>query len=368
MRKTYKYKAKISKETRSNAMSWLSLCQKIYNACIEQRRWLYSHRKQSLSSYDQSNQLKELKAEFPEFKKVGSQVLQDVTDRVGKAYKLFYSNLKASNGLAGLPRFKSYERYKSFTLKQTGWSLKGRYLTIKNIGVFKLYMSRDIQGDIKTVTVKQCVDGWYVVFSCDNVPLPGYTPFEKDAVGLDVGISSFVTDSEGNKVDNPKYFRNAEKTLRIKQRKLSRIKKGSNRRKSARTLVAKQHQKTQRQRNDFIFKTANHYIKEYGLIVIEKLKIKNMVKNHCLAKSISDSGWGIFKEVLRFKAEEAGRVVVEVNPQYTSQDCSNCGDRVKKELSERIHSCTQCGLVLDRDHNAAINILNRAGQTLKALT
>lgn len=369
MRKTYKYKAKVNKKTHSNAMGWLSLCQKLYNTCIEQRRWLYNHRKQSLSAYYQSNQLKALKAEFPEFKKVGSQVLQDVTDRVGKAYKLFYSNLKASNGLAGLPRFKSFDRYKSFTLKQTGWTLKGRYLTIKNVGVFKLHMSREIEGDIKTVTVKRCVDGWYVLFSCDNVPLPEYKPFEKDDVGIDVGISSFLTDSEGNKVKSPNYFRNSESLLRKKQRKLARRKKGSERRKAARKLVAKQHQKVQRQRKDFLFKTAKQYIDKYGVIVIEKLKIKNMVRNHCLAKSISDAGWGIFKEVLRFKAEEAGRVVIEVNPQYTSQDCSRCGNRVQKDLSVRVHECSECGLVIDRDHNAAINIKNSAvGQTVCALT
>lgn len=369
MRKTYKFKAKINKQTETNAIKWLNMCCQIYNICIEQRRWLFSHRKQSISTYDQSNQLKELKAEYPIFKTVGSQVLQDVTDRVGKAYKLFYSNIKSKNGLAGLPRFKSSKRYKSFTLKQTGWKLHGKYLEIKHVGVFKLHKSREILGDIKTVTIKKCIDGWHVLLSCDNVEKPKYTQFKKDAVGLDVGISSFVTDSEGNKVNNPSFFKKSQSKLRKKQRKLSRRKKGSNQRNKARIQVAKSHQKIQRQRNDFIFKTVKNYVKEYGLIAIEKLKIKNMVKNHCLAKSILDADWYKFKQILIFKAEEAGRQLVEVKPHGTSQNCSSCGVKVEKDLTVRVHECDNCGLRIDRDHNAAINILKSAvGQTACVLT
>ena len=370
MRKTFIYKAKISKTTENNALNWLCLCRTLYNVCLEQRKIIWKKDRKLISGYDQANQLPDLKQEFPEFKDVSSVALQDVTERVQKSYSLFYSNLKSNPNRAGLPRFRGKDRYNSFTLKKTGWKLDGRYLHIKNVGVFKLFLSRPIKGDIKTVTVKRdsCGD-WFVSFNCSDVPLPEYKTFEKDAVGLDVGISSFLTDSEGNKVENPKFFRSTEVKFRKKQRKLSRRKKGSPNRARAKKLVAKQHRKVKRQRLDFLFKTAKKYIDKHALIVVENLKVSNMLKNNNLAKSISDASWNKFKEILIFKAEEAGRLIELVNPAYTSQDCSRCGNRVKKELSERIHDCKACGLVLDRDHNAAINILKSAvGQTVCKLT
>lgn len=230
--------------------------------------------------------------------------------------------------------------------------------------------TRPILGDIKTITIKKDSNNdVYVYFSCANVPLPEYKPFVKDAVGIDVGISSFLTDSEGNKIDNPKLYRQSERKLRAKQRKMSRRKKGSSGRNKARKLVAKQYRKASNQRRDFLFKTAVGYIQDYALIAIEKLNISNMVKNHCLAKSISDAGWYNFKQILLHKAEEAGRVIVEVNPKNTSQNCSGCGVKVEKDLSVRAHECGNCGLRMDRDHNAALNILKSAvGQTACVLT
>ena len=370
MRKTYKFKAKLSKTTEAKALEWLSLCQKVYNLCLEQRNFLWKQRKKSISAYDQSSQLPDIKKEFPEFKNVGSQVLQNVTDRVGFAYNLFFSNMKNNKERAGKPKYKSISKYKSFTLKDSGWRLNGKHLNIKNVGIFKLYKSREILGDIKQITIKRdsCGD-WFVFFSCDNVPKPEYVDFEKDFIGLDVGISSFLTDSEGNKINNPRFFVNAQKKLRTKQRKLSRRKKCSTCRAKARRQVAKQHRKIHRQRLDFLFKTAKTYVEKHGLIAVENLKVSNMVKNHNLAKHINDAGWGKFKQILKFKCEEFERLFVEVNPKNTSQKCSGCDSIVKKDLSVRIHDCLNCGLKLDRDHNAAINILQSAvGQTVKALT
>lgn len=370
MRKTYAFKAKLSKTTETKALEWLSLCHKVYNLCLEQRNFIWKQHKKSISAYDQSNQLPDIKKEFPEFKNVGSQALQNVTERVGNAYQLFFSNLKAKNGKAGKPKYKSLSRYKSFTLKDSGWKLDGRHLRIKNIGVFKLYKSREILGDIKQITIKRdsCGD-WFVFFSCDNVPKPEYVDFQSDYVGLDVGISSFLTDSEGNKVTNPRFFVSTQKKLKTKQRKLSRRKKGSASRAKTRRQVAKQHRKIHRQRLDFLFKTARIYVEKHGLIAVENLKISNMVKNHNLAKHIQDAGWYNFKQILKHKCDEFQRLFVEVNPKNTSQMCSGCDSIVKKELSVRIHDCSNCGLKLDRDHNAAINILKSAvGQTVKALT
>jgi len=367
MIKTFQYKAKVNKTTNEKADKWLDLCCWLYNTALEQRKMVYKNNNLTLSAYTQHSELPSLKKELPEFKQVGSQVLQDVIDRLDKAYKSFFRRVK--NGeTPGVPRFKSRNRYDSFTLKQTGWKLEGRNIIIKNIGRFKLFLSRPIEGNIKTITIRKTATGkWFVSFSCDNVPEKKLEPNNK-SIGLDVGLNSFVVDSDGNKVDNPRFLRKSEKELRRKQRSLYRKKKGSNRRNKAKLFVAKVHEKITNQRKDFLHKTVNYFVKNYGAIVVEDLNIKDMVKNHKLAKSISDASWSIFIQFLSYKAEEAGRIFEKVNPRNTSQICSNCGEKVVKSLAVRTHKCPYCGLVMDRDKNAAINILSRAGQTLQTLT
>jgi putative transposase len=367
MRKTFLYEAKISHITAAHAERWLEICRTLYNVALEQRISIYRQHKKTISVYDQANQLPELKKEFPVFKAVGSQVLQDVLERLDAAYKSFFRRVKQKGQKAGFPRFKGDGRYDSFTLKQAGWKLSGRYLTITRIGRFKLFLSRPIEGDIKTITVRRVPGGkWLVAFSCDNVPAKKLPASDKE-VGIDVGIKSYCVDTDGGIVENPAYFRKSEKILRRRQRSLSRKKKGSKHRSKARVLVAKAHVKIRNQRRDFLHKTANSYIHKYGTIMVEDLKIKNMVQNRHLAKSILDSSWGMFSELLSYKAEEAGKTVVKVTPNGTSQLCSGCGVKVPKTLAARTHRCPYCSLVLDRDINASRNIL-RAGQAFQALT
>ena len=367
MRKTYLYRAKINKQTEANCNQWLNLCRRLYNQSLEQRIKTYKEEGKSVSVYEQMSQLSELKKTFHEFKIVGSQCLQDVLQRLDKAYKSFFQRVKQSNGKPGFPRFKSQNRYDSFTLKQAGWKLEGRYIYIKNVGRFKLFLSRPVEGKIKTVTIRRgSTDKWFVAFSCDNVPVKEYHQ-TNTGVSIDVGIKHFLVDSQGNSVENPKYFRQSEKLLRRRQRSLCRKRKGSNRRNKARLLVAKAHEKVSNQRKDFLHKVANRYINNFQTIYVEDLNIKGMVKNRHLAKSISDSGWGVFFNFLTYKAEEAGRQVIKVPPHNTSQICSGCGEKVPKSLSVRIHHCPFCNLVLDRDLNASLNIF-RVGQTLQAST
>ena len=367
MRKTYLYRAKINKQTKTNCEQWLDLCRRLYNQSLEQRIKAYKEEGKSISVYKQMSQLPELKKTFPEFKIVGSQCLQDVLCRLDKAYKSFFQRVKQRNGKAGFPRFKSKNRYDSFTLKQAGWQLEGRYLYIKNVGRFKLFLSRPVEGNIKTVTICRSSTGkWFVSFSCDNVPVKE-VPASNQEIGIDVGIKHFIVDSQGNSVENPKYFRQSEKLLRRRQRSLCRKKKGSNRRSKARLLVAKAHEKVSEQRKDFLHKVANHYINNFQTIFVEDLNIKNMVKNRHLSKSISDSSWGIFFNFLTYKAAEADRTVIKVPPHNTSQICYGCGEKVPKSLSVRLHRCPFCELVLDRDLNASLNIL-RFGQNRQTLT
>lgn len=366
MRKTFLFRAKIDRETESNCNHWLDICRDIYNSALRQRIDRYKETQESVSYYTQQRQLPLIKKDFPEIKTTNSQTLQDVLDRLDKAYKAFFRRVKAGEK-AGFPRFKNRNSYNSFSLKQTGYKLEGRYLYVRNVGRFKLFLSRPIEGDIKTVTIRRMPTGkWFVSFSCDNVPTKQFPQTSKE-VGIDVGIKSFCVDSEGGIVANPKYFRNNEKQLRRRQRKLSRRRKGSVRRNKARILVAKAYEKVTNQRNDFLHKVSNKYINNFQTIYVEDLKIKNMVKNRHLSKSISDCSWGIFFQFLSYKAANAGREVVRVNPSNTSQRCSACGEKVPKKLSVRIHCCPFCGLVLDRDLNAAINII-QDGQSCQAPT
>jgi len=368
MRKTYKYRIYANREVLNKVDNWLFLCRKLYNAALEQRIVVYKQNHGRISCYDQIKQLTDLKTGFPEYTEVGSQVLQEVLERLDKAYVGFFRRVK-SGDKAGLPRFKGRYRYNSFTLKRAGWKLDGKYLSIRNIGRFKLRLSRQIAGDIKTVIIcREATGKWYVCFSCDNVPEKKLPESDK-AIGLDVGIKSFLVDSDGNKVDSPAYFRQSESLLRRRQRVFCRRVKGSHRRRKARILAAKAHEKVKNQRNDFLHKVANQYIANYGLICIEDLNIKGMVRNHHLSKSIADSSWGKFFELLTYKAEEAGREVIRI-PRFepSSKTCSECG-AVNQELklSDRQWVCKSCGVLHDRDYNAAKNIC-RVGQTLQELT
>jgi putative transposase len=325
---------------------------------------------ESVSCYAQMAELPDIKESLPEYKEVGSQVLQETLARLDLAFKAFFRRIKR-NEKPGFPRFKSKNRYDSFTLKNTGWHLDGRYLWVHNVGRIKMNLSREIQGSIKTITIRRSSTGkWYACFACDNIPEKKLEPNDK-VVGLDMGIASYLTDSEGNHVENPKWLKESQSDLRRKQRRLSRRVKGSKRRAKARILVAKAHEKVSNQRLDFQHKLANQYIKNYGTIVIEDLGIQNMVQNHHLAKSISDCAWGQFFQLLKYKAEEAGREIIEsYRFKPTSKACSNCGAINKKlKLSDRQWVCQECGTLHERDENAAKNIRQSGfGQNLQTLT
>lgn len=354
MKKTFKYRLLANPQVFHKADYWLDLCRRLYNTALEQRITIYRQNRGSISCLSQIKQLPELKASFPEYKEVGSQVLQEVIERLDKAYASFFRRVK-NGDKPGFPRFKGRNRYDSFTLKQCGWKLEGKYLTIRNIGRFKLRLSRPIEGDIKTVTICRAPTGkWHVCFSCDNVPAK-LLPSTGRSVGIDVGCESFLTTSEGMKVENPRFFKKSQAILAMRQQRLSRRVKGSNRRRKARVLVTRAHEKVYNQRRDFHFKIANQLVKYYDTIFIEELESWNGWRS--LNRSMRDVAWFGFFNILRGKAAEAGRLIVEVPARDTSQLCSRCGARVPKDLSVRIHSCPSCGLSIDRDINAAINIL-----------
>lgn len=354
MKKTFKYRAYPNSQTYNRLGVILGLCRIVYNMCLEQRGFVYKRFGKSVSAFDQIKQLSELKEDFVEFKQIPSQSLQEVVERVDKAFSDFFRRTK-SGKKPGYPRFKGIGRYNSIVLKQWGWKLKDSCLIVKNIGTFKLKLHRPIEGDIKTINIQKTKTGKiFVCFSCSNVPENILSKTNK-VVGMDVGCESFLTDSDGNKVENPRWFKKVQNKLVLLQRKIAKQVKGSNRRKSTKLLISKLHEKISNQRRDFHHKIARKYINENDIIIHEKLKVWKTFRS--LNRSINDVAWKQFFNFLHYKAEEAGRVLIEVNPKDTSKTCSQCYKRVPKLLQERIHDCPYCGLVLDRDYNSALNIL-----------
>jgi putative transposase len=265
----------------------------------------------------------------------------------------------------GYPRFRGRDRYHSFTYPQVGEhggaALDGSILSLSRIGRIPIRLHRPLEGVPKTVTISREADGWYVCFSCADAPIRPL-PATGQETGIDLGIEAFATLSDGTRIFHPGWYRQVERALKTAQRRVSRRKKGSSRRRKAVRLFAKAHQRVARQRRDFHHKTALALVRENDTIYHEDLQPANMVKNHHLAKSITDAGWGAFLTILTNKAACASRRIIAVDPAFTSQTCSGCGILVSKGLSVRWHSCPDCGTSLHRDHNAAKNI-ERLGQS-----
>jgi len=342
----------------------------LYNNSLAERREVYKTTKRTVTYTEQANQVKTTKETNPHLRAIHSQVLQDVLRRLDKAFKNFFRRIKMGKE-AGYPRFKGKNRYNSFTYPQSGFSLKKKRLTLSKIGKVNIKLHRYIppEGNIKTCTIKRDVDHWYACFSVELAkvkPSAIHLLREAKQIGVDIGLRSLLALSSGGIVENPRWFKRTEKKLAKKQRNLSRKKKGSNNRERQRIRVAQLHRKVRNQRKDFHHKISRELVKTYNLIVFENLQITNMVKNPHLAKSIVDAGWGQLIRFTQYKAEEAGTRVKCVDPKGTTQVCSGCGSVVSKTLAIRVHECPFCELTLDRDVNAAINILKRSpsGQEL----
>jgi len=357
--KAYKYKLKTNAKFVAGCSDTLNICRELYNAALQERRDAYQINRLSINYHAQAVQLPQIKQVREDVGEVHSQVLQDALRRVDKTFGAFFRRCQNGDS-CGYPIFKPASRYDSFTYPQSGFRLEGDKLHLSKIGSCRVRLSRPIEGTIKTCMIKREPDGWYVVFTVEENQ-SRFFPKTARAVGIDVGIENFATLSTGEVVENPEFLRESERELKTSQRKVSRRKKGSKRRRKAVKLLQKRHQKIQRRRADFHHKTALKIVRKFDAMAVEDLNIKGMVKNHHLAKSISDAGWSQFILILTSKAESAGRLVIKVNPAYTSQDCSECGQRVRKTLATREHRCINCGFVAHRDHNSALAIKGRAG-------
>jgi putative transposase len=355
------YKLRVTPNQQTTIDEAIRTVQFVRNTCV--RTWMDGHATRN----DLQTLCAELARRFPYVARLNSQARQASADRAWQAIARFYENCRSKKpGKKGYPQFQHDNR--SVEYKQTGWKLAadGKKLTITDgcgIGTLRLIGTRDLATfplqQIRRVRLVRRPDGYYAQFAVQVERQVAHVPTCKP-VGIDLGLTSFLTDSEGTSVDNPRFLRKAEKKLKRLHRHLSRTQKRSRNRTKARQQLAKEYLRVSRQREDFARKQASTLITSHDLIAYEALQIRNMVKNHRLAKSISDAAWGRFLAWVRYYGKLQAVPVVAVAPQFTSQDCSGCGQRVEKSLSIRTHRCPGCGLILDRDENAARNILQKA--------
>ncbi len=379
MRTSYQYKLRPTKQQILQIDRWLSMLCSQYNFLLVDRFNWYEQNRSPVNAcplvcylaelrdnpdyYSQKKTLPQLKKTHPWYKEIYSQVLQDVVKRVKVTFDRFLKG--DTNGKrSGRPRFKPCNRYRTFTypqIKNRCW--QGNQINLPMFGKVKVVLHRPVPDGftIKTVSVTKKADGFYLTLSLEDLTVPEIKPeFNPDSItGIDVGLKDFLTTSEGETVAIPQYYRQAQKRLRVAQKRVLRRKKGSSRRQKAVKQLGKQHKKVADRRKDFHFKTANYLLSKYDVIAHEDLNVKGLARTK-LAKSVLDAGWSSFLLILTNKAANAGLLAVPVSAHNTSQDCSNCGDKVPKKLHIRWHDCHHCECSLDRDHNAAINIKNRA--------
>ena len=364
----------------------LAICREVYNSFLLWRIASWETDKETIGYHAQANALPAWKKAHPELTQVFSQVLQNVAVRVDLAFKAFFARVKRGD-TPGFPRFKR-DSYDSITYPQDGFKVHEQSVYLSKIGMVKAMLHRTVEGKmlcakprkmeqtIKTCTIRRQNAKWYACFVIEYEAK--LLPDSTEHIGIDVGIKTFAALSNGEFIDNPKFLRTEEKALAKAQRKVEKHQKGSPAQRKARKVVRRIHERTRNRRHNFVHQESRKLVNRYGLVCVEKLNVRNLSKSptpqpdsekegqflpngHAakaeLNKSILDSGWGMFRVLLANKAESAGRKFAEVNPAWTSQDCSGCGTRVKKKLSERVHFCPNCGLSLDRDTNAALNIL-----------
>jgi len=355
MRKSFKYRLFTNKTQEAKFDSLFDSARFLYNCALEQRIVCYKQWRKSINYYDQANTLKEIRSFDEGIAKLNYSASQDILRRLDKAFQAFFRRIK-SGDTPGFPRFKGRDRFNSITFPAygDGIRLKNGKLYIQNVGSVRIRLHRELEGKIKTVTIRRQNGHFYAAFSCDDVT-PIILPPCSDEVGIDVGIKSFAVLSNGEIIDNPKHLKQSEEKLKELQSRHSK-----KRTRKTRKNLSRLHAKVGNQRKDFLHKLSRKIVNQFGFIFVENLKPKKMVNgNHgILSKYINDAAWSMFFGMTQYKAEEAGRVFIRVNPKGTTQECARCGAIIPKALSVRVHDCS-CGFKTSRDYNASLNILMR---------
>ncbi len=352
MIRTLRYPLRPNKAQEAKLEVYLLRCRQLYNAALEQRKDAYRKQGKTLSRFDQQKDLTQLRQDDLDFAAVPATILRSSLRRLDLSYKSFFRRVKAGEK-PGFPRFKGVDRYKSFSFMLPPLVRDSRILVPK-LGYVKFHEYRPIAGIPLDASIRKGARGWYVCIQCDLGSAPPKSP-PASHVGIDVGLLHFATLSTGEHVENPRFFSKSEQILAQRQQTLARKIRRSLSRKRQKVLVARAHEHIRNQRLDFARKLAKLLFSRFDLVSYEELNIRGMVHS-TLGKSINDAGWGMLTQAIACRAEEAGKWSVGVDPRGTSQRCSRCQCVVKKDLSVRTHDCPYCGLWLDRDQNAAINI------------
>ena len=366
LRRTYRYRIYPTVRLRLGLEDQLGFACQLYNAALEQRRYAWRGRHRSVTLYEQFRELTAVRAAGMGPASMSCSAMRDPLRRLDRAFVAFFRRVKAG-AKPGHPRFRSVRRYDSLTW-DSGWGLRDGRLALQGIGQVKMKWHRPLHASavVRTVTVRRVAERWYACFSLEVSRSPQVAPAGRPAVGLDLGIQHFATLSTGENVPGPRAYRSAIRQLRVAQRRVCRRHKGSHRRHNARLLLARRHERIRNLRHDHAHKLTRRLVSDFGLIAVENLHVGGLARGP-LAKDVTDRGWAAFLTTLEYKAAEAGTRLIRVPQRGTSQTCSGCGVVVPKGLSERTHRCPLCGLVIDRDTNAARNIL-RLGLSRQAST
>jgi putative transposase len=356
MRLSFQYRIYPTREQSEALEFQLREACSLYNAALEERIGAYRICRKSLNYYDQANQLKELRS-MGLTGVANYSCCQDVLRRLDKTFQAFFARIRRGER-PGFPRLRSARRYDCLTFPSygDGCKLMDQKIYIQGVGEIKAKLHRLVEGAIKTVSIKREAGRWVVIFSVVCAPTP--LPASSEVIGIDLGLTTFATLSDGSEIDNPRLAQEAQRRLRVAQRRVARRKPGSNCRRKAVTILARQYAHVKAQRADFHHNVSRTLVNQYGFIAVEDLNVEGLAGG-MLAKSVSDAGWSQFLSFLTYKAANAGRELVRVDPRGTSQTCL-CGQRVAKGLSDRWHLCPACGLSLGRDHVSAQVILQRA--------
>jgi putative transposase len=366
LKRTYRYRIYPTVRLRLAVEAQLGFACQLYNAALEQRRDVWRGRHLSVKLSKQFRELTAVRAAGLGPANMNCSAMRDPLRRLDRAFAAFFRRVKAGV-TPGYPRFRSARRYDSLTW-DSGWGVRNGRLALQGIGHVKVKWHRPLPASavVRTVTVRRVAERWYACFSLRVSGSPQILANQRPGVGLDLGIQHFATLSTGEQIPGPRAYRAAMRQLRVAQRRVSRRQKGSHRRQGARLLLARQHERIRNLRHDHAHKLTRRLVSDFGLIAVEDLNVGGLARGP-LAKDVTDQGWAAFLTILEYKAAEAGTRLIRVPPRGTSQTCSGCGVVVPKVLSERIHRCPDCGLVIDRDTNAARNIL-RLGLSRQAST
>ena len=365
MIRAFHYPLHPTKDQEATLKAWLAACQQLYNGALQHRRDAWRRQRVSIQYYDQQRELTELRASDPEWAAIPAWVERSALTRLDRAFNSFFRRVQ-SGQTPGFPRFKSRDRYDSFDLGSNLPRINGDRVHLPKLGPVKFHKYRELRGEVRHVSVSRTARGWSISFVCDLGAAPVKVSV-RSTVGVDVGLEAFATLSNGERVENPRFFRAGEEILARRQQSLARKRRGSSSRRAAKRLVARAHEHIRNQRLDFARKLTCALFDRFDLVAHEDLTISRMVHGN-LAKSIHDAAWGQFLGALACKAESAGKWCVPVDPRGTSQTCPSCGTVAKKMLEEREHRCS-CGFSAHRDHAAALNVLAlglSAGQLTEA--